>query len=142
MGPDGGTARRGAQYAGNPARDASRLLWETFAPLGVLVGGSWQKACAEVDRLLSDAEGGWEGVRTWIAWCGTGMLVQAWAECLPSLFAMGEPRGAGGFAAGSGCGVFSLSVRGLGCRPPPLARDRMGDRGPRSALDSQLTIGK
>ena len=85
--------------------------------------------------------GGGEEVRTCIACCGTGRLVHAWAECLPSLFAIGDPRGAAGFGSGGGCGVFSLSGRGLDCRPPPRARDRMGERGPRSACDSQLTNG-
>ena len=83
---------------------------------------------------------GGEG-RTWRACCGTGMLVHAWAECLPSLFAIGDPRGAAGFGSGGGCGVFSLSGRGLDCLPPPRARCRMGERGPRSACVSQLTIG-
>ena len=55
---------------------------------------------------------------------------------------MGDPRGATGAATGAGCGVFSLSERGRGCRPPPLARERMGDRPLRSAFDSQLTMGK
>lgn len=69
------------------------------------------------------------------------MLVHAWVACLPSLLAIGEPRGAAGFASGAGCGVFSLFERGWDCRAPPLARRRMGDRPPLSALDSQLTIG-
>ncbi len=139
--PDGGTARRSAEYAGDPARDASRLLWETFAPKGVRVGNSGQGACAGADMLPGETAGEGEGIRTCTACCGTGMLVHAWATCLPSLFAMGDPRGAAGFASGTGCGVFSLSGRGLDCRPPPRARDRMGERGPRSTFDSQLTIG-
>ena len=84
---------------------------------------------------------GGDSVRTCIACIGTGMLVHACGACLPSLFAMGDPRGAAGFVSGAGCGVFSLSARGLDCRPPPRARDRMGERGPRSADDSQLTMG-
>jgi len=33
-GPDGGTARRGAQYVGDPARGKDGLLWETALPCG------------------------------------------------------------------------------------------------------------
>ena len=87
-----------------------------------------------------DVEGG-VGVRTCIACIVTGMLVHAWAACLPSLFAMEDPRDAAGLASGIGCGVFSMLARGLDCRPPPRARGRIGERGPRSAGDSQLTMG-
>ncbi len=58
------------------------------------------------------------------------MPVQACAACPPSLFAMGEPRGAAGFASDVGCGVFSLSGRDLDLRSPPLVRGRMGERRP------------
>ena len=70
------------------------------------------------------------------------MDVHACDACPPSLLAMGDPRGATDAATGVGCGVFSLSEQSRGCRPPPLARERMGDRPPRSAFDSQLTMGK
>ena len=33
-GPDGSTTRRGAQYAGDPARGKDGLLWETALPCG------------------------------------------------------------------------------------------------------------
>ena len=139
--PDGGTARRGAQCAGDPARDASRLLWGTVAPRGVR-GSSGQRACVGACKSPMEAAERGGKVRTCTVCCGTGMLVHAWGACLPSLFAIGEPRGAAGFGSRAGCGVFSLSERGLDCRPPPRARDRMGERGPRSAFDSQLTMGK
>jgi len=32
--PDGSTTRRGAQYAGDPARGKDGLLWETALPCG------------------------------------------------------------------------------------------------------------
>jgi hypothetical protein len=70
------------------------------------------------------------------------MDVHACDAWRPSLLAMGDPRGATGAATGVGCGVFVLSKRGHGCRPPPLARERMGDRPLRFAFDSQLTMGK
>jgi hypothetical protein len=36
------TTRRGAQYAGDPARDLIRLLWETDMPYrGLIWEGSW-----------------------------------------------------------------------------------------------------
>ena len=78
-----------------------------------------QGARAGAEELHGGADVGGSGeVRTCIACCGTGMLVHAWAECLPSLFAIGDPRGAAGFGSGGGCGVFSLSGRGLDWRPP------------------------
>ncbi len=70
------------------------------------------------------------------------MDVHACDACRPSLLVMGDPQGATDTATGVGCGVFSLSERGRGCRPPPLARERMGDRPLRYAFDSQLTMGK
>ena len=101
-----------------------------------------QVANASAGQLLERADvGGDRRDRTCSVCWETGMLVHVWAECLPSLFAIGDPRGAAGFGSGGGCGVFSLSGRGLDCLPPPRARCRMGERGPRSACVSQLTIG-
>ncbi len=76
-------------------------------------------------------EGGVE-VCTCIACIGTRMLVHAWGACLPSLFAIGAPRGAAGLVSGIGCGVFSLSARGLDCRPPPSGAG--SDRGAGSTI--------
>ena len=84
----------------------------------------------EAGRLQREDGAGGVGARTCIACMGTGgMLVHAWAACLPSLFAIGDPRGAAGLVSGGGCGVFSLSARGLDCRPPPLGRGTVSGSG-------------
>jgi hypothetical protein len=69
------------------------------------------------------------------------MLFQRCKAFLASFLAMGEPFGAGFCAAGLGGGVESLGGAGLDCRWPRCPLPLWGVLPPRSALDSQLTMG-
>ncbi len=62
-------------------------------------------------------------------------------ECLASLLAIGDPRGAGACAgAASLVGFFPLEGAGLAVCADLCPRPLVGGRRPRSAFDSQLTI--
>jgi hypothetical protein len=81
-----------------------------------------------------------QGQLTLTASWGTVSADQA-VECLASLLAIGDPRGAGAASgAASFVGVFSLEGAGLGVLADLWPRPLLGGRRPRSACASQLTI--
>jgi hypothetical protein len=130
--PDGGIARRDIQYARNPARSASSLLWEVAA-----LGRGWVRERAlclsggEMQEHIRQGRQGSKG-RTYSTICGMVSVFQG-SACLVSFLAIGEPRGAGaGEGAASLVGVFSLGGVGLALCEDRWPRPLLGGRRPRS----------
>ena len=92
-GPDGGTAKRGVQYAEDPARGEDDLLWETAKPCG-----GRNERCdvhgRRAEASVVDMQSG--GGLTCMVLCGTVSAVQGCGALLARRLAMGEPLGACG----------------------------------------------
>ena len=130
--PDGGTARLGAYYVGDPVRGEDGLLWETAMPCG-----GRNERCdvhgrqAEASMVGRQGHGG----LTCMVLCGTVSAINGCGAPLARRLAMREPLaacGAGGVSCG---GVYSLGGAGLVSLWPLWPRPLLGGRPPRSTLD-------